>query len=153
MEGGRDAATAAFERVREQIAAARKPRAQQGEVWEEIAAKSARHRATSPTGAMHDLFDGHRVELEWAASRIEMHRSQVGMLAAIGGRFVVMDYVSEVEASLRCRARSSRDMRSTRSSTTRKDDSLLPRSTMRASSSGCCSRRRPMPRLPASARR
>src|SRR5580704_846361 len=32
------------------------------------------------------------------AGAVEMHCSQVGMLAAIGGRFVVLDHVSEVEA-------------------------------------------------------
>jgi hypothetical protein len=47
---------------------------------------------------MHDVFDRRRDKLEALVGAVEMHRSQVGMLAAIGGRFVVLDHVSEVEA-------------------------------------------------------
>jgi hypothetical protein len=47
---------------------------------------------------MHDVFEGHREHLDGVARRVKMACSQVGMLAAIGGRFVVLDYVSEVEA-------------------------------------------------------
>ena len=48
------------ERVRERLAAGQQPRAAQGEVWEEIAAKSARHGAHSDTGALHDVFEHRR---------------------------------------------------------------------------------------------
>jgi hypothetical protein len=67
-------------------------------VWQEIAAKSARHGARSDTGALHDVFEHRRDMLDLAARAIEMKCSQVGMLVAIGGRFVVLDYVSDVEA-------------------------------------------------------
>jgi len=48
------------ERVRERLAAGEPPRAAQGEVWQEIAAKSARHGARSDTGALHDVFEHRR---------------------------------------------------------------------------------------------
>ena len=86
------------ERVRERLAAGQQPRAAQGEVWEEIAAKSARHGAHSDTGALHDVFEHRRDLIDRSAREIEMKCSQVGMLAAIGGRFVVLDYISDVEA-------------------------------------------------------
>ena len=47
---------------------------------------------------MHDVFERRREQLDAVARAVEMHCSQVGMLAAIGGRFVVLDHVSEVEA-------------------------------------------------------
>ena len=84
--------------MRERLAAGQQPRAAQGEVWQEIAAKSARHGARSDTGALHDVFEHRRDLIDRAAREIEMKCSQVGMLAAIGGRFVVLDYISDVEA-------------------------------------------------------
>ena len=86
------------ERVRERLASGDQPRAAQGEVWQEIAAKSARHGARSDTGALHDVFEHRRDMIDRAGRGIEMKCSQVGMLAAIGGRFVVLDYISDVEA-------------------------------------------------------
>jgi hypothetical protein len=47
---------------------------------------------------MHDVFERRRDQLNEVVSAVTMHCSQVGMLAAIGGRFVVLDHVSEVEA-------------------------------------------------------
>jgi O-antigen ligase len=44
------------------------------------------------------VFEGRRRQLDDIANMIEMHRSQVGMLAAIGGRFVVLDHVSRPDA-------------------------------------------------------
>ena len=84
--------------MRERLAAGDVPRAAQGEVWQEIAATSARHGARSDTGALHDVFEHRRDLIDRAGREIEMKCSQVGMLAAIGGRFVVLDYISDVEA-------------------------------------------------------
>ena len=47
---------------------------------------------------MHDVFERRRDQLDAVVRGVEMQCSQVGMLAAIGGRFVVLDHVSEVEA-------------------------------------------------------
>lgn len=84
--------------ARASAAAGLETRANQGEVWREVAATAGRHGVNSPTGAMHDVFERRREQLDQVARAVEMHCSQVGMLAAIGGRFVVLDHVSEVEA-------------------------------------------------------
>jgi hypothetical protein len=73
-------------------------RANQGEVWREVAATAGRHGVSSETGAMHDIFETRRAQLNAVTDAIELHFGQVGMLAAIGGRFVVLDHVSEPEA-------------------------------------------------------
>jgi hypothetical protein len=73
-------------------------RANQGEVWREVAETADRHGVASGTGAMHDVFERRREQLESISESVEMCCSQVGMLAAVGGRFVVLDHVSEVEA-------------------------------------------------------
>jgi hypothetical protein len=86
------------ERIRERLAAGDEPRADQAEVWDEIAAKSARHGARSRTGALNDVFEHRRKLLDRAERAIEVKCSQVGTLAAIGGRFVVLDYVSDPDA-------------------------------------------------------
>ena len=86
------------ERVREALAGGAAPRADQQEVWAEVAAKTTRHGVASDTGALHDVFEDRRGLLERVGREIDMKCSQVGMLAAIGGRFVVLDYVSDVEA-------------------------------------------------------
>lgn len=84
--------------ARANVAAGLEARAVQGEVWREVADTAGRHGVASGTGAMHDVFERRRRQLDAVSAGIEMHRSQVGMLAAIGGRFVVLDHVSEVEA-------------------------------------------------------
>ena len=84
--------------ARASLAAGMEARAVQGEVWREVADTAGRHGVNSRTGAMHDVFERRREQLDAVARAVEMHCSQVGMLAAIGGRFVVLDHVSEVEA-------------------------------------------------------
>jgi hypothetical protein len=84
--------------ARARVAAGLEARAVQGEVWREVADTAARHGVDSPTGAMHDVFERRRDQLDAVVGAVEMHCSQVGMLAAIGGRFVVLDHVSDVEA-------------------------------------------------------
>ena len=84
--------------ARASLAAGMEARAVQGEVWREVADTACRHGVNSRTGAMHDVFERRREQLDAAAAAVEMRCSQVGMLAAIGGRFVVLDHVSQVEA-------------------------------------------------------
>jgi hypothetical protein len=93
------------ERVREQLDAARAPRADQGEVWDEVDRVSAALDAESPTQALHGVFEHHRDLLSEVAEKVPMHCSQVGMLAAVGGRFVVLDHVAGVEAFARLQPR------------------------------------------------
>jgi hypothetical protein len=84
--------------ARASLAAGLEARAVQSEVWREVADTAGRHGVSSPTAAIHDVFERRRGRLDTIVSAVEMHCSQVGMLAAIGGRFVVLDHVSEVEA-------------------------------------------------------
>ena len=84
--------------ARASLAAGLEPRAVQSEVWREVAETAGRHGVNSPTGAIHDVFERRREQLDAVGRAIEMHCSQVGMLTAIGGRFVVLDHVSDVEA-------------------------------------------------------
>ena len=48
------------ERMRGRLAAGQEARADQRAVWSMVAAKARRHGVASPTGALHDVFDGHR---------------------------------------------------------------------------------------------
>jgi hypothetical protein len=84
--------------ARASVAAGLEARAIQGEVWREVAETAGRHGVNSPTGAMDDVFEQRREQLDRVARTVDMHCGQVGMLAAIGGRFVVLDHASEVEA-------------------------------------------------------
>ena len=69
-------------------------RANQSEVWQEVDAKSARLGVQSPTGAMHDAYQGHRQSLARFTSAVVVRPGQLGALVAIGGRLAVMDHVS-----------------------------------------------------------
>lgn len=90
------------EQVRAAAAEGGEPRAVQGEVWMEVAHKSARMSTHSPTDAMHDIYEGHRGRLAAFRDAIELHPGQLGALVALAGSPVVIDYVSrpEVFASL-----------------------------------------------------
>jgi hypothetical protein len=80
--------------ARASAAAGREARADQGAVWNEIAAKSERMGAVSPTGAMHDVFEDRRAGLDELTDAIERQDRQVGALVIIGGECKVMDMVS-----------------------------------------------------------
>ena len=73
-------------------------RADQSAVWAEVSAKTARHGALSATGAMNDVFDHRRDLLDAMRAAMSMKCSQTGMLVAIGGRFTVLDRISQPEA-------------------------------------------------------
>jgi hypothetical protein len=102
VEELRVAPQAAYPRLRRQKNAALRAsaasglelRADQGEVWDEVAAKAARMAAASPTGAMHDIFEHRRDSLDDLLTAVRLHDGQLGALAAIGGHCVVLDHVS-----------------------------------------------------------
>jgi hypothetical protein len=73
-------------------------RADQGAVWDEVAAKSSRLDVASPTGAMHDIYEHRRDRLRAFESAIAIRPGQTGALAAIGGRLTVLDHVSRPDA-------------------------------------------------------
>jgi hypothetical protein len=80
--------------ARASAAAGHEARADQGAVWDEIAAKSRRMGAASPTGAMHDVFESRRAGLDELTDAIIRHDGQIGALVAIGEECKVMDMVS-----------------------------------------------------------
>jgi hypothetical protein len=80
------------------VAAGMEARAEQGAVWEEVAAKSDRLGAWSPTSAMHDVYEQRRDRLRDFSAAIPLHPGQTGALAAIGGRICVLDHVSRPDA-------------------------------------------------------
>ena len=80
--------------TRASVAAGMAPRADQGEVWNEVARKSARMAVASPTGAMHDIYDDRRERLDEFLGAISLHEGQTGALVLAGGRPLVLDHVS-----------------------------------------------------------
>ncbi len=82
------------EAARAQVVRGHEPRAHQGAVWNEVAAKSARLGAQSHTGAMHDVFEARRKRLDEFIQAIPLHDGQNGAIAAIGGHITVLDHVS-----------------------------------------------------------
>jgi hypothetical protein len=62
--------------ARASLAAGLDARAVQGELWREVAETAGRHRVNSRTGAIHDVFEGRREQLDAVACAVEMHRSR-----------------------------------------------------------------------------
>jgi hypothetical protein len=67
----------------------------QAAVWKDIAATTERCGVSSPTRALRDIYRRYDDRLGAVAEAIALHAEQVGALVAIGGRFVVLDYVGE----------------------------------------------------------
>jgi len=80
------------------VAAGMAARADQGAVWDEVAAKSSRLDVASTTGAMHDIYEHRRDRLRGFESAIARRPGQTGALVAIGGRLTVLDHVSRPDA-------------------------------------------------------
>ena len=101
-EALRPAPQAAYPRLRREkarqararVAAGLEARADQSEVWDEVAAKATRIGVNSPTGAMHDIYEGRRDRLAEMRDAIRLHEGQLGALVAIGGELQVLDLVS-----------------------------------------------------------
>ncbi len=84
--------------ARERVSRGMEARAEQGEVWDEVAAKSHRLDIDSSTGAMHDIYEQRRDRLSRMRQLIRLHDGQAGTLVAIGGRLAVLDLVSDPDA-------------------------------------------------------
>ena len=63
----------------------------QAEVWDDIAHKSSRMNASSPTSAMESIFSTHAVSLDSFVSRCAPLDGQVGALFAVNGVLVGFD--------------------------------------------------------------
>jgi len=83
--------------AREQLAVGGEARADQAAVWDEVRAKSARHRTRSATGAMNDVYEARHDSLAKLSDAIKWRDGQCGALVAIGGCFAVLDFVSRAE--------------------------------------------------------
>jgi hypothetical protein len=81
-------------RVRERVAAGADPRADQGEVWSQVAGRMHEMDAPSPTAAMSDLYEHRRDSLDELRKPIALHEGQIGAVCAIGGRISILDLVS-----------------------------------------------------------
>src|SRR4051794_4795363 len=96
------AAYPALRRMKNRAASARavvglEARAVQSEVWAEVAHKSERMAAASPTGAMHDIYEQRRDRLDDFEAAVSLHEDQIGAVAAIGGAVTVLDHVSRAD--------------------------------------------------------
>jgi hypothetical protein len=80
--------------AREMLDRGLEARADQGAVWAKVAEKASRMHVHSPTGAMHDVYEARRDRLVEASSAVRLREGQVGMLAFVGGKVAVLDYVS-----------------------------------------------------------
>jgi hypothetical protein len=69
-------------------------RADQGAVWDEVAAKSARRGVASPTSAMSDVFAQDHDAIAATAAAVARQDGQVGAVAALHGGVAVLDLVS-----------------------------------------------------------
>lgn len=85
-------------RIRERVAVGLEARADQGEVWNEIADRSERSGTDSPTGAMHDIYEQRRDRLAEVETAVRLRPDQAGALVAVNGRFHVLDFVGRPEA-------------------------------------------------------
>jgi hypothetical protein len=80
------------------LAADRPARSDQAAVWYDVSELSARMDASSDTQAMHDVYETHRDRIQETVGALTLHPGQNGALAAIGGRFAVLDLVSRADA-------------------------------------------------------
>ncbi len=84
-------------RVRERVAAGGEARADQGEVWSEVASRINELDTPSPTGAMSDLYERRRDSLDSLREPIALHEGQIGAVCAIGGRISILDLVGRAD--------------------------------------------------------
>jgi hypothetical protein len=72
-------------------------RADQGEVWAEVAMKHQRLRVDAPTSAMADAYEDRRTAIDACVEAVRRRDGQVGALATIDGRCVVVDAVGRAD--------------------------------------------------------
>ncbi len=69
----------------------------QTDVWSEIAAKSARMRASSPTGAMSAIYERSKARLDDFVRAMPRRNRQVGAVFSIDGRVSGLDVVDRCQ--------------------------------------------------------
>ncbi len=84
-------------RARMNHAAGMEARADQAEVWTEVADRGVEMQASSPTGAMNDIYESHRDRLGEIREAVKLHEGQCGSVAVIGGRIAMLDFVGRAD--------------------------------------------------------
>ena len=77
--------------VSRNISAYRKARSDQGEVWSDISAKSARMEADSPTEAMSEMYEKRAVDLDRFVAQFKAVDGQIGFVFLIDGAVAGLD--------------------------------------------------------------
>jgi hypothetical protein len=72
--------------------------ADQAQIWSAVACRMVEHDVASRSAAMSDVFDHRRGDLDSLGRVIRQLDGQVGAVAAVAGRPVVLDLVSRAEA-------------------------------------------------------
>jgi hypothetical protein len=73
-------------------------RSDQSGVWRSIAGLSSRARVTSPSGALRDVYEARRKELDEYIEAFEVSDKQVGLLVFVAGKISGFDILSRPEA-------------------------------------------------------
>ncbi len=73
----------------------------QGAIWRDIAAKAARLKASSPTGAMSAIYQRHASSVEEFARAFNWQEHQCGVAFAIGGRILGLEIFDHPEVMRR----------------------------------------------------
>jgi hypothetical protein len=81
-------------RVTESLRRGGEHRGNQGEVWQDIADRSAAHSVESPTGAMHAVYERYAGEVDAARSALAAGADQVGALVFLGARWVGLELLA-----------------------------------------------------------
>jgi hypothetical protein len=81
-------------RVTESLRASGEHRADQGEVWEDVAQRAMLFRVESPTGAMRDVYERHERDVAAAREALAARPQQVGAIVWIAGTWVGMELLA-----------------------------------------------------------
>ena len=73
----------------------------QGAIWRNIAAKAIRLKASSPTGAMSDIYERHASSVEEFTRAFTWQESQCGVAFSIGGRILGLEIFDRPEVMRR----------------------------------------------------
>lgn len=80
--------------VTRSVRAGRGHMADQGGIWDGVAAQAAAFRVASPTGAMRDFYDTFQTDLGAARQALAPRPGQIGALVYLSGRWVGLDLLA-----------------------------------------------------------
>ncbi|MCD6405082.1 MAG: hypothetical protein J7M19_04600 [Planctomycetes bacterium] len=83
--------------VTRNLRATGRAKSDQGEVWDEVAESMQMSGVYSDTGSMHDMIDQRRESLDEYLRALAYPENARGIMAAIGGKFAVMDLFDKPE--------------------------------------------------------